>query len=128
MVLVNSDEVDKFGFVAHRSFRFWPVFRAILAFVAASFRSRTALQLEILAVRDQVCVLQRSVKRPKLTATDRFVWGWLSSVWDGWESGVFIVKAATVIGWHRRALACFGVGRFGAVSRDALRCRKGFAN
>src|ERR1700752_222188 len=52
-------------------FRFWPVFRAILAFAAASFRSRTALQLEILALRDQVCVLQRSVKRPKLTAAGR---------------------------------------------------------
>ena len=79
-------------------FRFWPIFRAILAFVATSFRSRTALQLEILALRHQVCVLQPSVKRPKLTATDRFVWAWLSSVWDGWQSGVFIVKAATVIG------------------------------
>jgi putative transposase len=88
-------------------FRFWPISRAILAFVAASFRSRTALQLEILALRHQVCVLQRSVKRPKLTATDRFVWGWLSSVWDGWHSGVFIVKAATVIGWHRKGFGLF---------------------
>ncbi len=64
-------------------FRFCPIFRAILAFVAASFRSRTALQLELLALRHQVSVLQRSVKRPELTGTDRFVWAWLSSVWDG---------------------------------------------
>jgi len=61
---------------------------------------------EILAPRHQVCVLQRSVKRPKL-ATDRFVGGWLSSVWDGWESGVFIVKGTTVIGWHRRGFGLF---------------------
>ena len=92
-------------------FRFWPIFRAIVAFVAASFRSRTALQLELLALRHQVCVLQRSVKRPKLTATDRFVWAWLSSAWDGWQSGVFIVKAATVIGWHRKGFGLFWSGK-----------------
>jgi putative transposase len=86
---------------------FWPVFRAILAFASASFRSRTALQLEILALRHQVCVLQRSVKRPKLTATDRFLWGWLSSVWGGWESGVLIARAATVIAWHRKGFGLF---------------------
>jgi hypothetical protein len=39
-----------------------------LDLVFASFRSRAALQLEILALRHQLGVLQRSVKRPKLTA------------------------------------------------------------
>jgi hypothetical protein len=42
---------------------------AFLAF----FRSRAALQFEILALHHQLGVLQRSVKRPKLTATDRFL-------------------------------------------------------
>jgi len=27
-------------------------------------------------------VLQGSVKRPRLTAADRFLWAWLCSVWD----------------------------------------------
>jgi hypothetical protein len=40
---------------------------AFLATLFASFRSRAALQLEILALRHQLSVLQRSVKRPKLT-------------------------------------------------------------
>jgi hypothetical protein len=30
--------------------------------------------LEILALRHQIGVLQRSVKRPKLAAADRFFW------------------------------------------------------
>jgi hypothetical protein len=63
--------------------------------------------LEILALRHQIGVLQRSVKRPKLTAADRCLWTWLSSVWNGWESGVSIVKPATVIGWQRRGLGLF---------------------
>jgi hypothetical protein len=56
--------------------------------------------LEILALRHQLGVLQRSVKRPKLSPADRFLWAWLSSFWNGWESRVSIVKAATVIGWQ----------------------------
>ena len=82
--------------------RFGPILTAVFAFLGASFRSRAALQLEILALRHQLGVLQRSVKRPKLSPADRFLWAWLSSVWNGWESRVSIVKAATVIGWHRK--------------------------
>jgi len=52
-------------------------------------------------------VLQRSVKRPKLTPADRFLWVWLSSVWNGWQSSVSIMKAATVIGWHRKGFGLF---------------------
>ena len=90
-----------------RHLHFGPVFAAFLAFLSTSFRTRAALQLEILALRHQIGVLQRSVKRPKLTATDRFLWAWLSSVWNGWESRVSIVKAATVIGWHRKGFGLF---------------------
>jgi len=52
-------------------------------------------------------VLQRSVKRPKLTPADRLLWVWLSSVWNGWQSSVSIMKAATVIGWHRKGFGLF---------------------
>ena len=88
-------------------FRFGPVLTAFFAFLSASFRSRAALQLEILALRHQIGVLPRSVKRPKLTASDRFLWSWLSSVWHGWETRVFILQAATLIGWHRKGFGLF---------------------
>ena len=80
---------------------------ALSAAVFASFRSRAALQLEILALRHQLGVLQRSVKRPKLTPADRLLWAWLCAVWNDWQSSVFIVKAATVIGWHRKGFRLF---------------------
>ena len=54
-------------------FRLGPVLKAVIAVAIASFRSRAALQFEILALRHQIGVLQRSVKRPKLTPADR-VW------------------------------------------------------
>jgi len=57
---------------------------ALTAFLGASVRSPASLQLEILAPRHQIGVLQRSVKLPKLTPTDRFLWAWLCSVWKKW--------------------------------------------
>lgn len=35
------------------------------------------------------------------------MWVWLFSVWSEWRSGVFVVKAATVIGWHRNGFRVF---------------------
>ena len=80
---------------------------ALLTAFFASFRSRAALQLEILALRHQLGILQRSVKRPKLTLADRLLWAWLCAVWNDWQSSIFIVKAATVIGWHRKGFRLF---------------------
>jgi putative transposase len=61
------------------------------------------LQLEILALRHQIGVLQRSVKRPKLTPADRLLWAWLCEAWSDWRSALVIVKPETVVGWHRKA-------------------------
>jgi hypothetical protein len=80
---------------------------AFLTALLASFRSRAALQLEILALRHQLGVLQRSVKRPKLTLADRFLWARLSSTWRDWRSALIIVKPETVIGWHRKGFHLF---------------------
>ncbi|MCP5115600.1 MAG: transposase family protein [bacterium] len=82
---------------------FWALFASLLA----SFRGRAALQLELLALRHQLGVLHRSVKRPKLTTADRLLWAWLSAVWSDWRSGAFIVKPSTVIAWHRKGFRLF---------------------
>ena len=79
----------------------------LAAAVWATFKSRAALQLENLALRHQVGVLQRSVKRPKLAPPDRLLWVWLCAVWSGWRSALLIVKPNTVIAWHRRSFRLF---------------------
>lgn len=72
------------------------------------FRSRAALQVEILALRHQIGVLRRSAKkRPKLTVVDRVLWAWLSGVWADWRSALVIVKPETVIAWHRKGFRLF---------------------
>ena len=84
------------------------VFVSILQAVRVSLRSRAALQLEILALRHQLHVLQRSRRaRVNLTQADRLLWVWLSRVWTEWRSAIVIVRPDTVIAWHRRAFRRF---------------------
>ena len=93
--------------------RFLPshIFAALFATFLASFRTRAALQLEILALRHQLSVLHRSVKRPKLNPTDRLLWAWLSQTWAEWRSSLVIVKPETVIAWHRKGFRLFWTWR-----------------
>src|SRR5271169_630745 len=70
----------------------------LLAALRAIFRSRAALELENLALRHQIGVLQRSArKREKLTAGDRMLWVLLSRVWHDWRSVLAIVQPETVV-------------------------------
>jgi putative transposase len=77
--------------------------QVLVAAACGAFKSRAALQLENLALRHQVGVLRRSVKRPKLTPADRLLWAWLCEVWNDWRSALIIVKPETVIAWHRKS-------------------------
>ena len=71
-------------------------------------RSRAALHLEIMALRHQLAVANRSSRRRvRLTPADRVLWAWLSQAWNGWRSALHIVRPETVIGWHRRGFRLF---------------------
>src|SRR6266852_9612995 len=66
-------------------------------------RSRAALQLEVLALRHQLQVLQRTrPRRVQLAKADRWLWVLLSRIWAGWRTALVIVKPETVIAWHRQ--------------------------
>jgi len=79
-----------------------PVVSALLAFLAAYFRSRRALQLEILALRHQLAVYQRSVPRPCIQPSDRLFWSWLACLWSGWQDVLAFVQPRTVVAWHQK--------------------------
>ena len=61
------------------------------------FRSRLALQVEILALRHQLAVCQRTDQRPRLKSADRVLWAWLSKAWAGWQDALVFVRPSTVI-------------------------------
>ena len=67
----------------------------------STFKARRELALENVALRQQLAVLRRSVKRPRLSKVDRGFWVLLRRIWTDWESVLVIVKPETVIRWHR---------------------------
>src|ERR1700675_3319042 len=80
----------------------------LFATLSSILLSRAALQLENLALRHQIGVLQRSArKRPKLTSGDRLLWICLSHLWRDWRSALAIVKPETVVAWHRAGFRLF---------------------
>src|ERR1700721_1014902 len=84
------------------------LFVALFALVASSFRTRGALQIEILALRHQLAVFQKNApRRLRLHRTDRLLWVVLSRFWSGWRHSLQIVQPPTVIRWHRRAFAWY---------------------
>jgi transposase InsO family protein len=78
------------------------VIQLIRILLQALLANRAALAMENLALRQQLAVLERSVKRPTLRQRDRLFWFWLSRLWNGWRSALLIVKPKTVIKWHRQ--------------------------
>lgn len=70
--------------------------------VVSSFKSRAALQAENVALRHQLGVLQRSVKRAKIQPADRIFWSILYRVWGNWRDALIFVKPETVIRWQKK--------------------------
>jgi len=75
--------------------------RSVYLLFRAFLLPRINLAAENLALRQQIIVLRRSVKRPKIERSDRVFWAWLSRLWPGWRSALIIVQPETVIKWHR---------------------------
>src|SRR3954453_14195064 len=81
---------------------------SLLATLRGVVRSRAALHLEVLALRHQLQVLQRSrPRRLRLAKADRWLWAWLSPSWIAWQTGLVVVKAETVLAWHRQGFRLF---------------------
>jgi transposase InsO family protein len=65
------------------------------------FRLRQDLLVENLALRQQLSVLKRRNRRPKLAALDKLFWVLARRFWSGWEKSLLIVTPETVVRWHR---------------------------
>src|SRR5262249_21839859 len=83
----------------------------ILSTLFLFFRSliapRLTLATEILALRQQLAVLNRSINRPQLDRRDRFFWVMLSRLWKNWREVLIIVKPETVVKWHKEGFRLY---------------------
>jgi len=83
------------------------VLRAIFLILRGLVRGRAVLALENLALRQQLAVLRRSVRRPRLRPRDRLFWVLLRRYSADWLSHLILVKPETVVGWHRLGFRLF---------------------
>ena len=82
---------------------------ALLTCLSTWCRSRRSLQLEIVALRHQLSVYQRSNKRLRIEPGDRVLWSYLSRLWSylsrlwsGWRNVLRYVQPQTVIAWQKK--------------------------
>jgi hypothetical protein len=67
------------------------------------FQSRSRLQVEILALRQQLIVLRRTApKRVRLRALDRLLFLLLYRLWPGVLDLIAVIQPDTIVRWHRR--------------------------
>jgi putative transposase len=79
----------------------------LLLLIPTALRLRSELAIENLALRQQLAVLKRRHRRPRLRKSDRFFWLLLSRSWERWKETLVIVKPETVLRWHRRRFASY---------------------
>lgn len=83
--------------------------RMPLRFFGGILSDKAELAAENIALRQQLAVLRRSVKRPKLKNSDRLFWAWLSRLWSKWRSCLRIVSPDSQRHGNS-TVRCFSVG------------------
>jgi len=76
----------------------YSVVRLIVGAIELHRRSSDELQLEVLALRHEVAILRRQVKRPDLFPTDRLI---LAALGRHLQDGKLMFAPATLLRWHR---------------------------
>jgi putative transposase len=79
----------------------------VLGTFADLMRSKPELVAENALLRQQLIVLRRSVKRPKVTQTDRLLLVLLASRVHAWRQALLIIKPDTLLRWHREGFRLF---------------------
>jgi putative transposase len=82
-------------------------FSTLFHLIRCLIAPRLRLAAEILALRQQLAVLNRGTKRPQLRRRDRFFWVILSKLWRNWREALIIVKPETVVKWHKEGFRLY---------------------
>lgn len=75
--------------------------------IRAAVRRRRDLALENVALRQQLAVLKRRKRVPRLRKKDRLFWVVLSRIWAPWRRVLHLVQADTVVGWQRKGFRMY---------------------
>jgi|GEM_PF-1832562 len=75
----------------------------LLATLSGVFRSRVALHMEIIALRQQLAMaMWENPKRLRFPRRERLFWVWLYRLWSSCPQALHVFKADTLVRWHRK--------------------------
>jgi putative transposase len=80
-------------------------------------RSKSELIAEIVLLRHQLTILQRQVKRPSITRTDRVLLVLFARFVRTWKQALIIVQPETLLRWHRELFRWYWKRKSKAASR-----------
>ncbi len=92
---------------------------SVLGTIGDLARSKPQVIAENVLLRQQLIVLQRSVKRPHFTPMERVLFVLLASRLQHWQDALLIVKPETVLRWHREGFRLFWKRKSRATSRES---------
>jgi len=94
--------------------------RSVLGTFVLALKGRRALALENLALRQQVALLKRSVKRPRVTRMDRLFWIAFAHYVDHWRAMLHALHPDTVVRWHREGFWRYWTRKSRRVGRPVI--------
>jgi putative transposase len=95
-----------------------PLFTSLpLATLTDLGKSKSQLIAENALLRQQLIILQRQVKRPACTNTDRILLVLLAKLARSWQWAILIVQPETLLRWHRKLFRLYWRRKSKATSR-----------
>ena len=85
------------------------MFKTLLIFCLGFFKTKTQLQLEIIFLRKQLEILNRSNNKIWIKNRDRLFFTFIKSIFSNWKSSLIIIKPETVIKWHRKGFQLYWI-------------------
>jgi len=58
-------------------------------------------------LRQQLNIYKRKNKKPRIENIDRVILVWISKIFSKWKSALVVVKASTLISWHRKGFKLY---------------------
>jgi len=88
------------------------ILQFLCSLVKLRFMSGAQKDIEIIALRSQLAILQehllnQKIKKTKVNNSFRRLWVFLSKVYPSWKDALIIFRPDTIIRWHKKAFRLF---------------------
>lgn len=83
------------------------ILKFVTTLIWSKLKITSNLAAENIVLRQQLAVLKRTNRQPKIKTIDRIFWILFSRIWSSWRDSLVIVQPDTVVRWHKRGFKQF---------------------